>query len=352
MRQLRGAFSLSCMRTIGSFFLSFSLLIGCGDAGTSSDGSSLSHTFEALDIESGAEMLDVCQSWTLDNDEPLYVARIEQSNDGAWHHSNWYFVPEELYDGPDGTWPCGERGFTQLGATNAGGVFFAQSTQTFDEAQAFAEGAVVEIPPRSTVVGDIHLLNVSATPLSTAIRFDVETIAEEDVEVKLRPIAFSNEALDIEPRAESRFGMTCNVANQFERVLGEPPNYNIYYVLGHYHDWGNYFRLSFVDEEAGIDETVFEFSGRVGEPLGKVIDPPLHSQGAKSLRFECGYLNDTDRRLEYGFQGQEMCLFLAYMDADIKLGALSGVNQPMGQNENGVYMNETKCGAVVGVPAE
>lgn len=335
-----------------SFLATFSFVLGaCGDAGITTEKGDFFHTFEPFRIESGEEKLDVCQSWTLDNDEPLYVSQIRQANDGGWHHSNWYFVPEELYEGPDGTWPCGERGFTQLGATNAGGVFFAQSTQTFEETQGFAEGAVIEIPPRHKVVGDVHLLNVAASEMSTSISFDVKTIPEEDVRVKLRPIVLTNEALDIEPRAESRFGMNCNVGEQFERLLGRAPDYNIYYVLGHYHDWGNYFRLSFVDD-AGDDRTVFELSGTVGEPLGTALDPPMNSGGAANLRLECGYMNNTDRRLAYGFQGEEMCLVLAYTDADIKVGALSGTNTAMGPNEDGIFMNETRCGAVVGVPAD
>ena len=76
----------------------------------------MTHTFEALPIDVGEEISDVCQSWTLDNDEPIYVSKVRQRNDGAWHHSNWYFVPEEVYPGPDGTWDCNERHFDDVPA--------------------------------------------------------------------------------------------------------------------------------------------------------------------------------------------------------------------------------------------
>jgi len=330
--------------------LGFSLLACSQEAESDQLTPTLKHSFEPLMIAAGDEMTGVCQSWTLDNDEPLYVSKIRQRNDGAWHHSNWFFVPEGTYAGPDGTWNCDDRDFHDVTAALEGGAFFAQSTQTLQEVQAFPDGAVLEIPPRHKIVGGVHLVNVSASPLETALSFDIETVSEDRVEVRLRPIAFTNTALDIEPQAESRFSMTCDLGKEFERFLGAPPNYNIYYVLAHYHEWGNYFRLSFVDETGG-DRTIFELENSVGEPLGITLDPPINSENAPKLRVECGYLNNTDERLKYGLGGKEMCVFLAYTDADLTFGATSGGNNALGPNEDGIYMNETDCGIVLAVPA-
>ena len=318
-------------------------LVACSPQGESGEITpTLTHSFAPLAIESGEEISGVCQSWTLDNDETLYVSKIRQRNEGAWHHSNWFFVPEDTYPGPDGTWDCDERGFHDVSAALEGGAFFAQSTQALEELQAFQEGAVLEIPPRHKIVGGVHLVNISAAPLDTGLSFDIETIPEENVQVRLRPIAFTNTALDIEPQAESRFGMTCD--------LEVSSDYNVYYVLAHYHEWGNYFRLSFVDDDGG-ERTIFELRNSIGEPLGITLDPPINSQDASKLRVECGYINDTDEPLTYGLAGHEMCVFLAYSDAPLKIGAASGENTAMGPDENGVYMNETACGAVLAIPA-
>jgi len=327
------------------------LLVACSQQSDPSEITpAMTHTFEALAIDAGEEIDGVCQSWSLENEEPIYVSKVRQRNDGAWHHSNWYFVPEHVYPGPDGTWDCAERGFGDVSSAIAGGVFFAQSTQTLEELQAFQEGAVLEIPPHHKIVGGVHLVNISAAPVETALSFDIETVAEEDVQIRLRPISFTNTALDIEPQAESRFQMTCDLGKEFQSALGTPAEYNIYYVLAHYHEWGNYFRLSFVDEDES-ERTIFELRNSVGEPLGTTLDPPLSSEGAPKLRVECGYLNNTDRRLEYGLGGQEMCVFLAYTDADLIVGATSGANSPKGQSAEGIFMNETSCGPVLAVPA-
>ena len=139
--------------------------------------------------------------------------------------------------------------------------------------------------------------------------------------------------------------MTCDLRESVELAIGEMPDYSMYYVLAHYHQWGDYFKLSYVGN--GPERTIFEITTQAGEPLGATIDPPISSQGATGLRLTCGYTNDTDETLTFGFQDKEMCVFLAYIDAPVKIGVGSGPNTPMGPNEDGVFMHEAECGDVV-----
>ena len=71
-----------------------------GDTGTDFKAT-WSYTFPSVFVESGTEHDYDCQAVTLNNEEPLYVTGVRQTNDGAWHHSNWFFVPETTYPGPD-----------------------------------------------------------------------------------------------------------------------------------------------------------------------------------------------------------------------------------------------------------
>ena len=113
------------MRPIALSTILSLLLFGCGDSGTpgssgtaGADGTAgsggtgeftatLSHTYEPRMLERAEETSDFCQSWVLGNEEPLYVTKVRQTNDGGWHHSNWFFVPEAAYppneaaEGPD-----------------------------------------------------------------------------------------------------------------------------------------------------------------------------------------------------------------------------------------------------------
>ena len=47
----------------------------------------------------------------------------------------------------------------------------------------------------------------------------------------------------------------CDLTDSFQRHLGKDEvDYSIYYVLGHYHQWGNYFNLSFVHEDGSREK--------------------------------------------------------------------------------------------------
>ena len=369
------------MRLIALLMTFAFTLVGCGDGepasgapgtgggdGTGDSTQTLTHAFDPIFLgtdTSNREISGICQTWVLDNDEPLYVQRVEQSNNGGWHHSNWFFVPEDAYlpdydkEGPDakveGSWRCRDRGFREYLAAAAGGVFFAQSTQTLGEFQQFPDGAALEIPPRSMIVGSVHLLNISAGEMDSALTMKVTTVDREDVSVRLTPFSFSNTSLSIPPAVgdvptESRFSMTCDMTDTFAEHIGGVPDYNIYYVLAHYHEWGNYFNLSY-EHEDGSRDTILELSNSVGEPIGKTIDPPMNNNGANKLAVDCGYLNNTDRTLVYGLGGQEMCVFLAYTDSTLKVGIGAGPNHPMGENEDGMVLNETECGDIVAFKA-
>ena len=116
-------------------------------------------------VAPGQEQIGVCQSWTLGNEQPVRVNRVVERNLGAFHHSNWIWVDDTSYDGPDGTWPCDERGFDQILAGAVGGVFFAQSTQALTDTQGFPDGVAFEMPAHARIIGDVTC-SIRAIPRS------------------------------------------------------------------------------------------------------------------------------------------------------------------------------------------
>jgi hypothetical protein len=307
-------------------------LLGCGDGG---DTRTLSQELEAVAVEAGGELSWWCQSWTLDNDEPLFVNAVRASNDGHWHHSNWFFVPDSFYGGPDGTWPCDDRGFNEVAAGVAGGVLFAQSTQsTFDD-QQFDSGMAYRIPPRSKVVGNIHLLNLSDQPIESAMRIEIDAIPESRVETHLRPMAFFNRAIELPPNQESAQTMECD--------FGEPMDFNVHFVLPHYHHLGLGVRI----ERVGGDldgEALFESNPVVGEPWGQTLIPSEPMAGATGLRFTCTFENNQSETVYWGIGDQEMCVFLSYTDSDRTHGGFAerDTNVEVDVRE-GVSFNEAPC---------
>lgn len=172
---------------------------------TALPGTIVEHTFQGHEVAAGEEIKDQCRSWTLGNDSELFVNAVELSQTEASHHSNWTFVPDTDYDGPDGLWPCAERSYSQLTAALKGGVLYAQSTQAPREVQKFPDGVVVRIPPHSRVISDVHLLNTTAAPVTGTMTIRLYTLPAEQVRVRLAPFHVSYDGLAIPARSQSRF---------------------------------------------------------------------------------------------------------------------------------------------------
>src|SRR5262249_26614422 len=121
----------------------------------------LEASISTITVAAGHEDEDTCQSWTLNNPTELWVSGVTQHNDGAYHHANWCFVPDDDFVLPDGTWSCSDNKFTEFSAALLGGYLFAMSTQSHEERQDLPAGNAIRIPPYSRVIGSSHLLNPS-----------------------------------------------------------------------------------------------------------------------------------------------------------------------------------------------
>lgn len=275
------------------------------------------HVLPEREVAPGADEL-TCVSWTLGNEESLYVRSVRQDNGGGFHHGNWLVVPDEVYPGPDGYWDCDERGFDELSAALAGTILFAQSTQARSEQQRFAEGVVVKIPPRSKVVADVHLLNASPRPLATRLWLELELLHPALVEAVLSPVLLSYLDLHVPGQARSRHTGRCQTAPESEPGEGPQrpswPPMELHYVLPHFHGFGDHFDLSVIGGEQD-GTSVYRVEGFDAQALGHTFDPPLSIADADGLAFTCGYDNWLPQELQWGLGEGEMCLVLALADA-------------------------------------
>ncbi|AKT39585.1 hypothetical protein [Chondromyces crocatus] len=297
------------------------------------EGASTAHEFEKFTVQPGEEVSGLCQSWTLQNAEALWVNAVELSQDAASHHSNWTYVPANLYDGPDGVWPCSERNYHQLSAAVSGGVLYAQSTQAAQEVQRFPNGAAVRIPPYARIIGDVHLLNTSPTPISGSVRLTLYTLPESEVEVKLVPFHLTYHGLDLPPRATSRFSGACKVSDAFQGATGKPLEMDIYYLLPHYHTLGQRF---FLEQLGGPDagRAFFDGRGQEGEAKGRSYDPPQRVENAEGFTFGCEFENPRSERVGWGLGDQEMCEILGFADAAAAFESTVSTATPDGTDEH------------------
>ncbi len=305
---------------------------GCVDAAEPEPVADMEHAFPSVTVEGRQELTNECMSWTLNNDEPLWVNTVRADNDGSFHHSNWIFVPDTAYDGPDGVWPCDERGYVDIEAAAMGGVFFAQSTQARSDVQSFPDGVAFEVPARSRVIGQVHFLNHGTEPVDTQIRMSVFTLEESEVQTRLRPLIFTNLGLEIAPLAQTHARMDCDVPD---------PDFDVYYVLPHYHELGQRMRVSALNDTAEEAE-IFTSTAAYGDALGGMIDPPAPVRGASQIRVSCEYDNPRDSTVGYGFGDQEMCVVLIYADTPNQIGGVANATRAS-EVVNGTHVVDAAC---------
>jgi hypothetical protein len=308
----------------------------------------LEHLFGSFELAPGEEVSDLCASWTVGNDEPLFVNAVELVTDGGFHHSNWFFVPEAHLEGEDGLWRCDDRGFNQPIAAALGGVLFAQSTQSDRETQRFGQGFAVPVPARVRIVGNLHLLNTTAAPKATTVTLGVYTVPEVEVTTKLAAMSFDNTSLAIPPSSRSEFTTECNLAAEHQEQLGRPLDFNVFYLLPHYHSLGVSMRIEAFGQDGST--VMFDAGSPVGDPLGQMMDPAFGMTGFEGLRFTCVYDNPRAETVGHGIGDQEMCTLLAFTDSALLWGGGSFGEPAEPEMVDGVARFQTDCG-VLSYPA-
>ncbi|HWU86888.1 MAG TPA: hypothetical protein VN253_06420 [Kofleriaceae bacterium] len=305
----------------------------------------LERAVSTIDVPAGVEDEDTCQSWTLNNPTELWVNGITQHNDGAYHHANWFFVPDDQFAVPDGSWRCSEHQFDEVVAALLGGYLFALSTQSLGETQTLPAGSAIRIPPYSRVIGSSHLLNASDQTVSTTMQVALHTIPPPAVKAKLAPARIQYIDLKLDPMQRSSFTTECLIDTAHQMNTGQPLQYELHYTLAHYHSLGVYTQL----EIAGgpRDGEVLARHDGYGENFGGAIDPPidLGQIGARGVRFTCGFTNPRNAVVRWGIGDQEMCVIA--IQARTNLGwtgdALRGTGQQVGVGPTGEVHYQAPC---------
>lgn len=279
--------------------------------------------FGPFEVGPGEEVTTQCVQITLHNEQDLFINSVELATGPGFHHSNWFYIPENTFRGEDGTYTCTDRDFSEPVAALFGGVLFAQSTQNERERQQFPEGVIIRVPARSKLVTQIHLLNSSEQVQHLEPVITLTPIAETSVTTTLSAISFQNHALALPPNMQSKFTVECDLAPQHETMLGGPPDFKIYYGLGHYHDLGTGLAIEAITA-SGDSTPVFSTENRVGDAMGGPIDPAFEMTGFSKLRFSCEFFNPRASTVRWGNGDQEMCVFLAFSDSPLNWGG--GVN--------------------------
>jgi hypothetical protein len=305
------------------------------------EGPWIAHQFEDYTLGPFEER-QPCVTWKLNNERALYVRGVTLYNEGAWHHSNWFVVPDDMFTGEDGYFKCSDRGFEELAAAIAGTVLYAQSTQAVLETQELPEGVVIKIPPNHRIVAGTHLLNLSAREVTTSGRMTLDLVHPKDVKTVVAPFRLGYWDLNIPASSESRHTGECPMSETYGQASGRAFDMKLYYVLPHYHALGNYFRLEIMGGPNDGEE-IIEVSGFNAEANGVVFDPPIDLTGATGLRVTCGYNNNTNSDVGWGIGDQEMCEFLGLADTAVMMDGGVDVHNSEGTMVDGVLEFVSPC---------
>ena len=345
--------------SLGPLLVSTVLTLGCaGDDASpggaapcnpATDACTLHHDFGNYTMKAGSELDGVCMSWTLDNDDELWVNAVRTENDGMFHHSNWIFVPETSFKEPDGHWKCSDGNFTEIAAAVLGGVLYAQSTQTLAEEQRFLPGAALRIPPRARIIANTHLLNTTSDATETEIRVALDTIPADQVATRLLPFRLNYNDLKIAAHGKTRFSGNCDIKTTYTKSVGDPFELKLHWVLPHYHAMGDYFSLKLAGGDRH-DELLVELDGVYGEPLGHLFDEPfdLAASGAHGLTFTCGYTNHSEVEVGWGIGDQEMCVMLGFAETGMLFDGWVDTSDTLETDADGVAHGSGPC-KVIGV---
>jgi hypothetical protein len=310
------------------------------------DRATVTHSWGAMTLDP-LEEVEPCIQWTLNNEAAIYINGVTLSNDGGFHHSNWFVVPETAFAGDDGFFSCGSRAFTEIEAAVSGTVLTAQSTQSRFETMQLPEGVVIKAPPRHKVIASGHLLNLANAPYDTELRMSLDIIHPRDVDVVAAPFRLSYTDLDIKAFSESWFSGECDFSGIYEGQTGNPLDLKLYYVLPHYHYLGSYFDLTVLGGPRD-GESVFRLDGFNASGNGDAFADPIDLAGATGFRFTCGYDNWRDVDIGWGIGDQEMCVMLGLADSAMLLDGNVSAGSPVGE-QDGVLLNEGPC-SVIGLP--
>jgi len=319
---------------------------GCGESecDPTTEACTIESSISTITVAAGHEDEDTCQSWTLNNPTELWVSGVTQHNDGAYHHANWFFVPDDEFTLPDGSWSCSKERFTEFGAALLGGYLFAMSTQSREERQDLPAGNAIRIPPYSRVIGASHLLNAADNTVTSTMRVSIRTIPPSEVRGKLAPGRMSYLDLHLDPKASSSFTTECMIADEYERLMKQPVKYQLIYTLSHYHSLGVYTELSLVGGPHD-GEIVMRHDG-YGENAGVAIDPPvdLGALGARGLRLTCGFQNPRSAEVGWGIGDQEMCVMALQAITDIGWDGSVDQGSKVGVANSGEVQYKGACG--------
>jgi len=229
----------------------------------------------------------VCVRQTVE--EVLYVRAFEAINPLGTHHT---FLSMGEPSGPDGVTPCSAN-------ENHAQSIFGSGVGT--NALELPDGVAIKVEAGTQILLNLHLFNASTEELRGLSGTKMVRADEADVEQLGGNIAAGVLSLELPPRQMSSKTGTCMIRSDT----------TIFGVLPHMHQLGVHMKVvaeSSVDGERVLHDDPYDFDEQLFYPID-----PIQMAAGDAVRFECTWLNTTDKVVGFGDSSlDEMCFVGLY----------------------------------------
>lgn len=245
---------------------------------------------------------------SLNNDEPVYIKRVEISMAAGSHH----FI---LYNFPEGTSSSviPEEDVIR-DVYNTSGVYNTSTLQTMAYHQfvsgtqwpymdySFPEGVALEVPANSGFDLNSHYANRTDYTMTGEVYANVYTVDASEVDKVARILMLDNQNINLPPREET----TLTRSFTFN---GEA---NVFQLFSHAHEHMNEFKV-YIEGGERDGELVYVTTDWQHPPIEE-YDPPIVMESGTSFRLETTYDNFESRTISWGLLSTDemMILFGAY----------------------------------------
>lgn len=199
---------------------------------------------------------------------------------------------------PDGTLVnCDEVQMADLQPMIVGGVNWIADPETHTNEFDIPGGMAARLGEGQRVLIQSHYVNTSADAILVQDAVNVGLIPEDEVETWTAALVHTQADLALPPGQESTVTVDCS----FDQDT------NIYFMVGHLHEWGAAFSTEWMHEEGTetiYDVPVWDPAYRDLPPVGAFDLGEFQVKAGDSFRTTCTWYNDED--YEIGFP-QEMC---------------------------------------------
>jgi hypothetical protein len=170
------------------------------------------------------------------------------------------------------------------------------------------DGYATKIPEGKQLVVQTHYVRTEDGPLTVEDSVSLQTIEDKDVKAFANSFVIVDTNFEVPPRATKTSKTICTV----------PKDLDVLILVGHMHEWGQHYKLEFVDDKGATLETLYD---KAWEPLFVSHPPinnyapakPLHLKKGMKIRQTCDWQNTEDAAKTFP---REMCVMFSYYIPD------------------------------------